>query len=457
MLETLLVTRRLQCLACAVVLNACGSGGSSHRDGAVDRARDLQPDGGLEGGPEARPDVPPDTGPDVPPAATPSIAPWRLRDIGPATGPAGRVTYTNTIFAMRAAGGDVGGTEDSFDFMYQKLSGDFEFIARVRSLTMVDPGSKSGLMVRADESSPGAPNVFLTVLGDTAVGGRMQARLLGDGETTPFAANTNVKAAQFLRLVRQGKTVTGYRSTGSRGNWAKVGAVDIDLPSEVAVGIAVTSNNPATMATSEIDFLQVNNLGLNAATTGWMFDEFESVGGSAVATPTGLTVSGLGSAFSGMQEAGAYAFTTASASQSIVAKVGSLIGVDAQAKVGLAMREGVPLNLPRNAVQVLLSVTVGRGVQFISRSVTNGTVRAEAGEADRKAPVWLRLDKKDDAMTLVSTFTGYVSADGMTWTSVGTTSFAMQEPFTLGVLAQSHSVQSLASAAITDLTVKPIP
>jgi hypothetical protein len=54
------------------------------------------------------------------------------------------VRASASLMTVRAGGAEIGGAADGFHFVSQKVRGDFELLARVRSLQMVDPESKAG-------------------------------------------------------------------------------------------------------------------------------------------------------------------------------------------------------------------------------------------------------------------------------------------------------------------------
>src|SRR6185436_9934991 len=110
----------------------------------------------------------------APPPAGGPPAPWLDRDIG-MVARAGDTAATPTAFTVTAGGGDVGGTADSFHFLYQPLAGDGEIVARVGALNGAEPASKAGVMFRASLEAD-APAVMLAMLGDAATGGRLQVR-----------------------------------------------------------------------------------------------------------------------------------------------------------------------------------------------------------------------------------------------------------------------------------------
>lgn len=74
-------------------------------------------------------------------------APQRSLDIG-APAQASSVWCRLGVYEVRAAGADVWGTSDQFNFVYQPVSGDFEVAVRVDSITATSSWAKTGVMVR---------------------------------------------------------------------------------------------------------------------------------------------------------------------------------------------------------------------------------------------------------------------------------------------------------------------
>jgi hypothetical protein len=403
----------------------------------------------------ARPDASLDAVRREVPAPAPAngpIAPWASKDIGAPGMQREEVRSSLGQMSIRAGGLDVGGAADSFQLVSQKVRGDFDLVGRVRSLQMVDPETKAGLMVRANDSDPGAANVFLAVVGDPMKGGFLQARAVAAGPTTPGAPDSGVRAGQWLRLTRQGRTFTAYRSA-TRLTWTKVGSADLDLPVEVFAGVAVAARSATLATTAEIDGLRVENLDTQPLTRDWALDELGGVGATALWNGTTLTLSGLGDTPSLLTDSGAFASQPASGNQALTVRVAAFTHKDPLARVGLMIREGPPISFSRTQPAVSLSVTAGMGVQFQSRAFNNLTATL-APVKDGMAPIWLRLERVEvPGPPLASRFTGSYSSDGRTWAVAGTATFALPEPYLIGVLVGSNGSTTPAVATLTDLAL----
>jgi uncharacterized repeat protein (TIGR01451 family) len=121
------------------------------------------------------------------------------------------------------------------------------------------------------------------------------------------------------------------------------------------------------------------------------------------------------------------------------------VRVDAQqdtdpwAKAGLVMRNDLTQD-HRSAGYVALVATPANGVSLQWDANGDGVLDSfvNAGAGTLHAPIWLRLTRSG------ATFTGYYSADGVTWTPVGSTTLtsaaAAQD---VGMIATAHSAGAL--------------
>ena len=98
------------------------------------------------------------------------------------------------------------------------------------------------------------------------------------------------------------------------------------------------------------------------------------------------------------------------------------------------------------------------GVQFLGRPVPimMGTVAPPV--AGVKAPVWLRLTRKEvPGQPAFSTITGSFSSDGATFTQVGSVTFSLAEPFLIGPYVTSSGGSTPVMVTLTDLSLTRPP
>ena len=167
---------------------------------------------------------------------------------------------------MESGGAEIGGVADSFTFVSRKVTGDFELLSRIQSLQMASPDSTAGLMVRANDTEPGAANCLRGRAGRPDEGGLPQRSHRQRGGASTAVMDVGIRDGQWLRLTRTGRTITAYRSTQLRVNWTRIGSVDVDFPAEVVAGLAVASRNPTRPTVTELTTLRMHNLGSQATT-----------------------------------------------------------------------------------------------------------------------------------------------------------------------------------------------
>lgn len=194
---------------------------------------------------------------------------WTLRQMGNTVSTAGYAAgVQDTTIVVNGAGTDIGGTSDDQGFVYRKISGDVTLTARIASVN--EDFLKQGLMIRANLLAEGA-RVAL-------VKGEKGYRLLRVGtrtasyQGTSWANGSNyIYAPVWLRLTRQGNTVTAYVSRdGSDGSWIKVSESQLTLPETVYVGVGCCSGDDSKTTQTVFDHVSVVNkaisTGINNAT-----------------------------------------------------------------------------------------------------------------------------------------------------------------------------------------------
>ena len=145
--------------------------------------------------------------------------PWMTQDIG-AVGVPGGAGLTNGVFSVSGSGADIWNSADAFRFVYVMTNGgNYNIIARVRSVQNIDGWSKAGVMIR-DSLDPGAANVFIAVTPGNGVSFQYRSSDGGgcNNNTTGGSAPYWVKLA-----VSSGTNFTGYCSSNGT-NWTLVGS-----------------------------------------------------------------------------------------------------------------------------------------------------------------------------------------------------------------------------------------
>jgi len=175
----------------------------------------------------------------------------------------GTVTVSAGGFDITAGGADVWGVKDEFNLVYIERSGDFDFAARIESLSATHLYTKAGLMARED-LTPGSRHIYFQVFPDNSkrnknnggfeyqyrqvTGGEMKAIYPARFEGTPDFPVTFPNT--WIRLKRVGNKFTGYTGTDGR-SWKEFASFTLDLPEKVYLGAAVTSHKTTESATAK--------------------------------------------------------------------------------------------------------------------------------------------------------------------------------------------------------------
>jgi len=148
-------------------------------------------------------------------------------------------TY-NGVLSLGNASSGASAASDSLGFAYQLISGDFDMRVRVISLGWSSDAAQAGILIRQDNSA-GAK------MAAAAITYNQGAKFMSRG-TAAAAAETAVKsghtAAEWLRLVRQGSTISAYRSDNGN-SWDIIGNKNVSFTGSVQAGFFYSSASAA--------------------------------------------------------------------------------------------------------------------------------------------------------------------------------------------------------------------
>ncbi len=176
----------------------------------------------------------------------------------------------------------------------------------------------------------------------------------------------------------------------------------------------------------------------------WLQADIGAVGlaGSATSASGTFAVSGSGTDIESAADQFHYVYQPLSGDGTVVARIASIQNTNAWAKGGVMIRE----SLSPSSTHAMAVLTPGNGIAFQRRKTTGGST-VHTGGAGVAAPYWVKLVRSG------STFTGYSSPDGTSWTQVGSDTIPMGASVLVGLALTSHNNPVLCAASMTSVAV----
>ncbi|NLD95331.1 MAG: fibro-slime domain-containing protein [Fibrobacter sp.] len=145
------------------------------------------------------------------------------------------------IDTMKGAGVDIIGYSDQFHYYYKRVKGDLDVSVKVISLSNTHEWAKAGIMIR-EKLTHNSKHVFTFRAHNSWRGIRLQCRKTDGGNTDQFPAGESAPDAEWVRIKRNGNTITAFRSSNG-SSWIQIYSNSVPMTDSVYVGLAVTSHN----------------------------------------------------------------------------------------------------------------------------------------------------------------------------------------------------------------------
>ncbi|OAI46317.1 hypothetical protein AYO44_11490 [Planctomycetaceae bacterium SCGC AG-212-F19] len=233
------------------------------------------------------------------------------------------------------------------------------------------------------------------------------------------------------------------------GTWTNVGtnAATYSIASAAAADAGsyrVVVSNTAGSATSNTVTLTVNPVPTLPAP--WKDTDIGSPAkrGSASATNGTFTVKGGGADIWNGSDQFNYAYQTLTGDGTIIARVASQQNTNGWAKAGVMIRTSTAAN----AAYAFAFITPGNGADFQYRT-SAGAAAGWSGQISATAPEWVKLVRAG------TSFTGYASTDGVTWTKLGSITISMGATVDVGLAVTAHNNSALSTATFTNVSITP--
>jgi regulation of enolase protein 1 (concanavalin A-like superfamily) len=380
-------------------------------------------------------------------------------------------TSVVTVNYATAAGTATAGSD------YTTASGTATFAAGTTSTTIAVP-IVGDAIVEPDETvlvnltSPanatiGDPQAILTITNDDAAAGlpsiTIADRSIAEGNAgttnavvtlTLSAASASVVTVGYATAAGTATAGTDYTTTSGTATFAAgatsttisipiVGDTTVE-PNETVL-VNLTSPVNATIADAQA-VVTITNDDTAPLPSPWQTQDIGAVGltGSAsFASGTDTySVTGAGADIWGTADAFRYVYQPLTGDGQIVARVATVQNTNVWVKAGVMIRG----DLTAGSAQAMMMVTPGKGNNFQRRLVAGGASTGTAG-AVVTAPYWVRL------VRIGNTITASQSADGATWSTVGTDTFTLPGTVFVGLAVSSHSTTTLATATFDQVAI----
>ena len=362
---------------------------------------------------------------------------WTGNDIG-AVGMSGGFSVSNGTYTVGGAGAGTWGTADAFQFVHQPLAGVGEIVARVVSMQNTNTFAKAGVMIRETLDADSA-HVILDLRPTNDLEFMIRPT---SGAATTFLATAVQVPPTWLKLRRTGTSVSGYVSADGV-TWTLVGTTTLNIVSDAHIGLAVTSADVSQVNTSVFDNITVST-GSSGLPNPWATQDVGSVGqpGSASYTNGTFTLTGSGTDIWGWSDSFRYVFRPLNGNGTIIARVASMQSSAYPAKAGVMIRE----TLTGTAANTMLALQANGTIELITRHVADGWGDVSA-TSTQVPPTWLKLVRAG------TTVTGYVSADGSSWSLVGTVTLDVAASVYVGIAECAVNNSGTHTSAFDNVSV----
>jgi hypothetical protein len=179
----------------------------------------------------------------------------------------------------------------------------------------------------------------------------------------------------------------------------------------------------------------------------WQSYDIGAVAAAGSASETGgvITVRASGADIWDRSDEGHFRYQEWTGDGELVARVTQLDATHGWAKAGVMFRD-----LPGDAARhVFMCLSAQQGVAFQWRPVQGGNSESTGGVWSG-TPRWLKLTRSG------STFRGYESADGVTWTLVGSTTVDLRPTLLVGLAVTSHNDGILTTARFDQVSLRRV-
>ena len=219
-----------------------------------------------------------------------------------------------------------------------------------------------------------------------------------------------VETATSYRVKRMAAGESTYTVVGTVGT---PGFLDTTVANRTTYSYVVTALNPEGEGTPSNPVTVTTNL--TPLPSAWSDSDIGTVGlaGSADHSAGAFTVRGSGNSLTGSSDSFNTCSLTLSGAVTFTARVADVGSASGAAKVGIMLRESTSAN----GRFAYIGISPGGAMEFLRRTSVGGAVTVGAMASGQSLPRYLRLTVTRSSKR--STFSAFHSADGNSWTPLG--------------------------------------
>ncbi len=291
-------------------------------------------------------------------------------------------------------------------------------------------------MIRSSLTANAAHGFALASAGK---GVAFQRRLQSGGSSTN-TSGPNVVPPRWVRLARVGSQVSAY-SSADGSTWSLIDSSTVSLGATAYVGIATTSHNASAATTATVSQVSVMPTSLPAPQQDIDIGA-PAIKGSASYRQGVYTVHAGGTDIWGTSDQFNFVYQPMNGDVEVIARVRSLTGATNWSKTGVMIRE----TLNANSRHAFALASAASGYAFQRRPDTGGLSENTSGPAGAP-PGWVRLVRTGPQIE------AFKSADGKTWTSMGTDAIPMADNVFVGIATTSHKANMATDAVLDNVSI----
>jgi outer membrane protein assembly factor BamB len=406
--------------------------------------------------------------------ADPCPQSWACQDIGNPN-PPGDTTASGSSFTLAGTGTGIGGTADSFHYVYRSVSGNQALSAQVVTQTGSPPTAQEGLMLRANATATSPYyGVFLNPGGSATVLSRVYDGISNRAKL-PLP---NTTSPAYLKIVRYQDTrlnppVTFFSAmtSGDGTTWTSVlgSTVAIDMGGgPYLAGMAATAAAPRvtpTVVFNNVTISTPSGAPPNICPTAFTCADIgtDIVPGDQIylssGSPTGTwTFDAAGADIWSVYDSFRFAYenfpndpaNAPNGDGTISVRVASQANPGSPwMKSGVMIRAGADPQAPYYGV----FVTPGNGIVVQWRPTQAAPTNQVRGGTSVTAPVFVLASRYTDTVHNVVYYSAYTSSDGNNFTYVpgSTVALNLPGPLVAGIATDSHNSAGLAVSTFDNL------